>query len=151
MRKMENYTYKRWPKMWRLWKRHRLDSPLEELVTYDNYMTHGHLYYFQYLKKDYDIKRNIWIIKKYLSNEMIQNLDKAYQIYQDNLELINDKKLSDFELENLFMEVDEAFYDDSYEMTKIIMKELSDYTDIKIFNFRKKNKVIRKLKSSKKS
>ena len=151
MRKMENYTYKRWTKMWRLWTHHRLNSPLEELVTYDNYMTHGHLYYFQYLKNDYDIKRNIWIIKKYLSNEMIQNLNKAYQIYQDNLELINNKKLSDLELENLFMEVDEAFYDDSYEMTKIIMKELSDYTDIKIFNFRKRNEVIRKLRSSKKS
>ena len=52
MRKMENLTYKRWKKMWRLWKYHKLDSPLEELVTYDNYMTHGHLCYFQHLKDD---------------------------------------------------------------------------------------------------
>ena len=49
MRKMESYTYKRWNKMWRLWKRNKLDSPLNEVVTYDNYMAHGHLYYFQYL------------------------------------------------------------------------------------------------------
>ncbi len=33
MRKMESYTYMRWKKMWRLWKRHKLDSPLEELFT----------------------------------------------------------------------------------------------------------------------
>ena len=32
MRKMESYTYKKWNKMWRLWKAHRLDSPLEELA-----------------------------------------------------------------------------------------------------------------------
>ena len=58
MRKMENLTYKRWKKMWRLWKYHKLDSPLEELVTYDNYMTHGHLCYFQHLKDDATIKTN---------------------------------------------------------------------------------------------
>lgn len=151
MRKMESYTYKRWSKMWRLWTRNKLNTPLDELVTYDNYMTHGHLYYFQYLKNDYDIKRNMWIIKKFLSEEMSNNLDKAYKIYQDNLSDINSKKISDFELEELFMDVDEAYYNDSYEMTKIIMKELSDCTDIKIYNFNERSKVIKKLRSNRKS
>jgi len=100
MRKMESYTYKRWNKMWRLWKRNKLDSPLNELVTYDNYMAHGHLYYFQYLRYENEIKRNIWVIKNYLSKEIYDNLLKAYEIYKDNLEIINNKKLVILKLKN---------------------------------------------------
>ena len=50
MREIENITYKRWIKMWELWKLGLLDSPLEELVTYDNYMSHGHYFYFEKLQ-----------------------------------------------------------------------------------------------------
>lgn len=146
MRKMESYTYKRWNKMWRLWKRNKLDSPLNELVTYDNYMAHGHLYYFQYLRYENEIKRNIWVIKNYLSKEIYDNLLKAYEIYKDNLEIINNKKISDFEIEKLFMEVDEKFYEDAYELTKIIMIELSDFTNIKINNFKEKWRIMKKFK-----
>ena len=32
MRKMLSCTYKRWNKMWKLWKRHKLNSPLEEFI-----------------------------------------------------------------------------------------------------------------------
>ncbi len=151
MRKMENYTYIKWNKMWRLWKRHKLETPLEELVTYDNYMAHGHLEYFKYLKNDLEIKRNMWIIKKFLSKEIYANLEKAYKLYNDNLSLINNNQLDEFELEKLFMKVDEKFYEDAYEMTKIIMREVSDCPYIKVYNFREKYNVLRKLKSSKKS
>ena len=109
MRKMESYTYRRWNKMWRLWKRNKLDSPLNELVTYDNLL-------------------------------------KAFEIYKDNLEIINNKKISDFEIEKLFMEVDEKFYEDAYELTKIIMIELSDFTSIKINNLKEKWRIMKKLK-----
>ena len=146
MRKMESYTYKRWNKMWRLWKRNKLDSPLNELVTYDNYMEHGHLYYFQYLRYENEIKRNIWVIKNYLSKARYDNLLKAFEIYKDNLEIINNKKISDFEIEKLFMEVDEKFYEDAYELTKIIMIELSDFTSIKINNLKEKWRIMKKLK-----
>ena len=36
--------------MWRLWKRRKLDTPLEELVTYYNSMSHGHEFYFKQFK-----------------------------------------------------------------------------------------------------
>ena len=32
--------------MWKLRKFHKLHSSLEELVTYDNYMAHEHVYIF---------------------------------------------------------------------------------------------------------
>ena len=50
MRKRECLTHKRWNKMWRLWKRRKLDTPLEELVTYYNSMSHGHAFYFKQFK-----------------------------------------------------------------------------------------------------
>ena len=78
-----------------------METPLEELVTYDNYMSHGHLEYFQYLKNDLEIKRNMWIIKKFLSQEIYTNLEKAYKIYNDNLELINNNELDEFELKKI--------------------------------------------------
>lgn len=56
MRKMESYTYKKWNKMWRLQKFHKLHSPLEELVTYDNYMAQGHVYFFNALKMKSTLK-----------------------------------------------------------------------------------------------
>lgn len=85
------------------------------------------------------------IIKKYLSDDKVENLNKAYHIYKDNLELINNKKINDLELKNIFMVVGENFYKDSYKMTKIIIMELTDYTDVKIYNFKKRYKVIRKI------
>ena len=85
MRRMESYTYMRWKKMWRLWKRHKLDSPLEELVTYDNYMAHGHLCYFEHLKDNSLIERHMLVLKDnsihsnwggyfFISNEILSGL-----------------------------------------------------------------------------
>lgn len=34
----------------RLWKRRKLDTPLEELVTYYNSMSHEHTFYFKQFK-----------------------------------------------------------------------------------------------------
>ena len=50
MRKIECLTHKRWNKMWSLQKRRKSDTPLEELVTYYNSMSHGHEFYFKQFK-----------------------------------------------------------------------------------------------------
>jgi len=44
------------------------------------------------------------------------------------------------------MEVDEKFYEDAYELTKIIMIELSDFTNIKINNLKEKWRIMKKFK-----
>lgn len=150
MRKMESYTYMRWKKMWRLWKRHKLDSPLEELVTYDNYMAHGHLCYFEHLKDNSLIERHMLVLKEYIPESFYSNLNKAYMIYKDIQLKREHKEFTDFDLEEIFMEVDEWYYEDSYEILKIIMAELQDYHKIKIHNFFERQKAIRKLKLRKK-
>ena len=149
MRKMESCTYKKWNKMWRLWKLHRLDSPLEELVTYDNYMAHGHLKFFKTLKTDINILRYMFVLKEFLSTEVYENLQSAYKIYNDNKEIIYSGKLDEFELEELFLEVDEKYYEDTYELTKIIMEELAYNSNIRLNNFIERNKVLRKVRSRK--
>ena len=149
MRKMESYTYMRWKKMWRLWKRHKLDSPLEELVTYDNYMAHGHYYFFIAIKNEINIKRYMFVLKEFLSKDVYENLENAYKIYVENLSIIKSGKLDEVGLENLFMEVDEKYYEDTYELTKIIMQELAYSSDIVIQNFKNKNKLIRRARSRK--
>lgn len=146
MRKMESYTYKKWNKMWRLWKLHRLHSPLEELVTYDNYMAHGHYYFFNALKNEINIKRYMFVLKEFLSKDVYENLENAYKIYVENLSIIKSGKLDEVGLENLFMEVDEKYYEDTYELTKIIMQELAYSSDIVFQDFKNKNKVIKKMK-----
>ena len=151
MRRMESYTYKKWNKMWGLWKSHRLDSPLEELVTYDNYMAHGHFEFFEALKNDVNIKRYMYVLKQYLSKEVYENLELAYKIYSDNKKIIHNKKIDNLELENIFMEVDEKYYEDTYELTKIIMQELAYSSDIKITDFTDKKKIIRKARSKNKN
>lgn len=149
MRKMESCTYKKWNKMWRLWKLHRLDSPLEELLTYDNCMAHGHLEFFKTLKIDINILRYMFVLKEFLSKEVFENLESAYKIYKDNIEKINSGKLDKLELEDLFIEVDEKYYEDTYELTKIIMEELAYSSNIKLNNFIERNRVLRKIRSSK--
>ena len=142
MRKMKNITYKKWNKMWRLWKLHRLDSPLEELLTYDNCMAHGHLEFFKTLKTDINILRYMFVLKEFLSTEVYANLQSAYKIYNDNKDIIYSGKLDE-----LFLEVDEKYYEDTYELTKIIMEELAYNSNIKVNNFIERNKVLRKVRS----
>lgn len=114
-------------------------------------MAHGHLDFLIALKNDMNIRRYMFVLKEFLSKEVYRNLETAYKIYIENLAIIKSGKLDGVELENMFIEVDEKFYVDSYEVTKIIMRELSDYTDIKIYNFRNQNKVMKKIKSNIKS
>ncbi len=124
MRRVEKNNYKKWDKMWLLWKLHRLDSPLDELITYDNCMAHGHYYFFKSLKTDSEIKRHIFVMTDSLPEDYIENLKKAYRIYTDNKIEIDSGKFDIMELEDLFLEVDEFFYRDAYKVLSIIMTEL---------------------------
>ena len=90
----------------------------------------------------------MFILKEFLSKEVYDNLEKAFKLYKDNEAVLRSNKMSSLEIEELFLEVDEFFYDDSYELTKIIMREVSDSPDIEIFNI-ERYKIINKIRSSK--
>ena len=68
----------------RLWKRRKLDTLLEELVTYYNSMSHGHAFYFKQFKE-------------------------AFELFNT----INDKELIPYE-EETFLKYDEIYFLDNY-------------------------------------
>ena len=88
------------------------------------------------------------VLKEFLSKEVYENLESAYKIYNDNKDIINSGKLDEVELEDMFMEVDEKYYEDTYQLTKIIMEEIAYSSDIKIISFKERNKMLKKLRSS---
>ena len=91
MRKIESLTNKRWNKMWKLWKRKKLDTPLDELVTYYNAMCHGHLFYFKQFKgNSLEIIRQMWILKQYISKEHYNNLIEAYELKCGDVSIVNE-------------------------------------------------------------
>lgn len=93
----------------------------------------------------------MFVLKEFLSKEVYENLETAYKIYVENLSLIISCQLDDVELENMFMEVDEKYYEDTYELTKIIMQELAYGSHINICKFIERNKEIKKVRRCGKS
>ncbi len=93
-------------------------------MDYDNCMTHGHYYFFKSLKVDSEIKRHIFVMKDYLPEDYKENLKKAYQIYCENKEAIEKRKIEGLELEDLFLEVDEFYYKDVYKVLGTVLAEL---------------------------
>lgn len=112
MRKIEGLTNKRWNKMWRLWRIRKLDSQLDELVTYYNAMCHGHVFYFKQFKgNSLEVLRHMWVIKQYIPEDHYNNLKEAYELYES----IKDKGLTPFEEEKAFLKNDEKhFLDDCF-------------------------------------
>ena len=90
----------------RLWKRRKLDTLLEELVTCYNSMSHGHAFYFKQFKEiSLEVLRHLWILKEYLPEEHYNNLKEAFELFNT----INDKELIPYE-EETFLKYDEKFF-----------------------------------------
>ena len=127
MRKIESLTLKKWNKMWRLWRKRKLDTPLDELVTYYNAMCHGHAFYFKQFKgNNSEVRRHMWIIKQYIPENHYNNLKEAYELYES----IKDKGLTPFEEENAFLKNDENYFLDDYFLHLIIWDLLTYYPHI---------------------
>lgn len=147
MRKIECLTHKRWNKMWRLWKRRKLGTPIEELVTYYNSMSHGHAFYFKQFKgNSLEVLRHLWILKEYLPEEHYNNLKEAFELFNT----IKDKELTPYEEEETFLKYDEIYFLDNY-FLHLILWDLLTYNPylIEPFNEKKAYRIIRKIKSNK--
>ena len=124
MRKIENILYKKFFNLIRLWKRKKLKTPFDELLTYDNYMSHGHLYYFMSFKNNNLIKKHMDILMEFLPNELFKNLEEAYNVYFKYIKDNENKKMNKIEVEKIFMKVDEYYYLHQSEMVQLIFTEL---------------------------
>lgn len=131
--------------MWNLWRRKKLDTPLDELVTYYNAMCHGHVFYFKQFKgKSLEVLRHMWVLKQYIPEEHYNNLKEAYELFKS----INIKELTSLEEEETFLKYDEKYFMDDYFLHLIIWDLLTYYPHIIVpFNLRKHSKIINKIES----
>ena len=73
----------KWNKMWDLWADEKLEEPISSLLTYDSAIQgEGHYCFFDNLDEEKEIKKVIKNLKKILSNELYNNLEKAYENYK---------------------------------------------------------------------
>ena len=137
MKKITNYSIKKWNLMWKLWKIGLLDSPLNELATYCNYMANGHYNYLRRFKNDHVFKYNLFILKQYIPAKHIDHLLQAKEIY-DSYKTKEEKKYLKEHEENIFASYDELYFDEVGFVENIILDKLrnGEYTGIpKIFIF----------------
>ena len=126
MREIESIIYRKLIKGLKIWETKKLDSPLDELITYDNYMSHGHFYYFNKLNTEDIIIKNIYLLKECLSDELYNNLLSAYDLYKKCMNSNNIQELSNLELEKIFMKVDEKYYENYFNVLIIIIENLEN-------------------------
>lgn len=120
MNKITNSAIKYWEKMWKAWKRNKLGSPLNELVTFCNYAANGFYNYFIQFKNEYVLKYNLFILKQHLPENHYNNLIKAKELY----DFYSDKKALAKIEEEVFKKYDEIFFQDVGLIESIIFDKL---------------------------
>ena len=75
----------KWYKMWQLWMNDRLESPYQEILTYENEVRNGsHLQYFNWIQEHEDFEKTINIVSLNLEGTVLKPIfDKAYKAYQE--------------------------------------------------------------------
>ena len=122
----------------------KIDTPLDELVTYYNAMIHGHAVYFKQFNNNLELLRHMWILKQYIPEDHYNNLIEAYEVYNS----IKDKELTPLEEEEAFLKNDEKYFMDDYFLHLIIWDLLTYNPHIVVpFNLRKHSKIINKIES----
>lgn len=120
MNKIENHAIKYWDKMWKAWKRNKLESPLNELATFCNYSSGGFYNYFIQFKNEYILKYNLFILKQHLPEEHYNNLIKAKELYDKH----QDKKALAKIEEELFEQYNDFYFKDVGIVESIILDKL---------------------------
>lgn len=111
-----NIAVKQWGRMVRLWKLNHLDSPLNELFTYSNYMCDGHYSYFMRFKNTHSFNQHLDVLKEFLPEVHINNLIAAKKVF-DSYE---DKRVLKEIEETVFEQYDVIYFQDVAFVERII-------------------------------
>ena len=75
----------KWNRMWELWVMGEMESPYAELMTYYSEVCNGgHGQYFENVKNNGDLQKEMAELEKILPPEFRENLKKAYDTYVDD-------------------------------------------------------------------
>ena len=111
----------KWNKMWKLWAEGKIESPIEELMTYQGEINNGgHSQYFSNTENVDDVQKCIDTLYMILPKELKDNLENAYVAY---LRLEQDE--TDENAERILEECDSIFYDNE----RYIIKYLEEYSE----------------------
>ena len=111
MKREISHKEKNWGRMWEAWKNKKLKEPIDQLCSYDTLMhLHGHYHYFESFENDEELRNEFEILYNELPTMFADNLEEAYRIYMQNRDKLHDKEVSSFEIEEIFVKVDEFYY-----------------------------------------
>ncbi len=106
----------KWNIMWDLWTEEKIESPYQELMTYQSEINNGgHSQYFTNIENCGDIEKEMSTLNQLLSPELRSNLQKAYQAY-----LILEEK--DEEAEETLEQCDDIYYENEEQITHLLEK-----------------------------
>ena len=111
----------KWNKMWDLWTGGEAESPYAELMTYQSEINNGgHSQYFCNVENNDDLSQEMSALENILSDNLIDNLHKAYKAH-----LILEENEEDEEAEAIMEQCDDMFYENEEE----INNKLQSYAD----------------------
>ena len=115
------YEQLKWNKMWELWDKEKAESLYAELMTYQSEINNGgHGQYFFNVENNGDLNADMTILTTVLSEELVDNLHKAYKAY-----LILEENEDDEKAEEIIEACDNVFYENEEE----INSKLEAYAD----------------------
>lgn len=109
---------KKWNKMWDLWSDDEIESPYNELMTYQSEVNNGgHDQYFLNTSDNSDIEKELNALYEILPEEAKENLKKAYKAY-----LKLEENEDDEEAQEILEDADNNFWENEEQITEIIKK-----------------------------
>ena len=103
----------KWNKMWELWTEGKIESPFEEMMTYQGEVNNGG--HSQYFSNTEDVQKCISVLYGVLSPKLKINLENAYDAY---MRLEQDE--TDEEAENILEECDNVYYDNEQDIITVL-------------------------------
>lgn len=111
----------KWNKIWDLWAEGKAESPYAELMTYQSEINNGgHGQYFFNVENNGDVNEEMTILKTILSDELVDNLHKAYKAH-----LVLEENEDDEKAEEIIEDCDNVFCENEEEVNR----KLEAYAD----------------------
>lgn len=107
----------KWNKIWDMWVEGTAQSPYAELMTYQSEINNGgHSQYFFNVGNTGDLQKEMSVLKSALSEELIDNLQKAHQAYLS----FEESDYEDDKSDEIMDKCDNLFYEHQEEITRIL-------------------------------
>lgn len=115
---------KKWNRMWDLWAEGEIESPCNELMTYQSEVNNGgHDQYFVNTSDNADIEKELSALYGILPEILKDNLQRAYDAY-----LKSEENEDDEEVIKILEKCDSTFWDNESEINKFLEKYAENIT-----------------------